>query len=234
MNAIESPVSAFLQRPSMVDFPGQMAAVFFTSGCNFRCGFCHNSSLINQKMAGISWERLEDVSRDFQNDWVTGVVVSGGEPTICEDLPELLQFFKDFGFAVKLDTNGSNPEMLQKCLPLVDYVAMDLKTSLEKYPELVGWKNPQKIRDSIRLIIENAKDYEFRTTVIESHHSPEIMASAANEISGAQRLILQAFVPKDDLLDLKLRAEKRTSFDHLNLLKEVAQQFVEDVSVLGA
>lgn len=229
-----TPVYAFLQRPSMVDFPGHMSAVFFTSGCNFRCGFCHNAPLIGKRRPGMKKEKLEAVCRDFRNDWVTGVVVSGGEPTLFSELPELLRFFRDFGFAVKLDTNGSNPELLKKCLPLVDYVAMDLKTAVDDYSDFVGWNQPDKIRQSFELMKTEAKDYEFRTTVVENYHSDERMLRAVKDIEGAKRLILQAFVPKEELADPAYSKMKRTTAGRLNALAEIARPYVDEVVVRGA
>lgn len=230
----ESPVYAFLQRPSMVDFPGHMSAVFFTSGCNFRCGFCHNAPLIGKRRKGLSWEKLSAVCEDFKNDWVTGAVVSGGEPTLFPELPELIRFLRDFGFAVKLDTNGSNPELLKECLPLVDYVAMDLKTALDDYHNFVSWSNTDKIRRSFDLIKSEAKDYEFRTTVVEAYHTDELMLQAAKEVEGAKRLILQAFVPKEDLPDPVYCKMKRTSAGRMQELADLVRPYVGEVLVRGA
>lgn len=230
----ETPVYAFLQRPSMVDFPGHMAAVFFTSGCNFRCGFCHNAPLIGQRQKGLSWEKLRAVCDDFKEDWVTGVVVSGGEPTLHAELPELLAFFREFGFSVKLDTNGSNPGLLKKCLPLVDYVAMDLKTALHDYSNFVQWSDAEKIRQSFALIKGEAKDYEFRTTVVESYHTDELMLQAYKEVAGAKRLILQAFVPKDVLADPAYCKMKRTSAGRMQELAALAKPYADEVLVRGA
>ena len=112
----------------MVDYPKHFAAVFFTSGCDFTCGFCHNATLIGKKQAGLSRDKLEEAAARFKKNWVNGVVITGGEPTGADDLLDLIHFFKDrFGFSVKLDTNGSNPHRLAECLPFVDYVAMDVK-----------------------------------------------------------------------------------------------------------
>jgi pyruvate formate lyase activating enzyme len=101
-------VYAYLEKPSMVDYPGRYAAVFFTSGCNFRCGFCHNATLMGRQKAALTWEQLTEAATRFKNNWVNGIVITGGEPTCSDDLVDLIRFFKErFGFAVKLDTNGS-------------------------------------------------------------------------------------------------------------------------------
>ena len=234
MKSDESPVYAFLQRPSMVDFPGHMSAVFFTSGCNFRCGFCHNAPLIGQRKKGLTWEKLEAVCEDFKKDWVTGVVVSGGEPTLFPELPKLLKFLRDFGFVVKLDTNGSNPALLKECLPLVDYVAVDLKTAVDDYQHFVHWSDPAKIRESFKLVMDEAKDYEFRTTVVEAYHTDELMLAAAKEVEGAKRLILQAFVPKDELPDPAYCNMKRTTSGCMNAFAELVKPYADEVIVRGA
>jgi pyruvate formate lyase activating enzyme len=225
-----SSVYAYLEKPSMVDYPGHFAAIFFVSGCNFTCGFCHNADLMGKKQAGLSFEKLEAACQKFKANWVNAVVVTGGEPTLAPDLPELLQFFKSFGFAVKLDTNGSNPQMLEKCLPLVDYVAMDIKAGFSLYPDFVGFSKIETIQKSIALLQEKAKDYEFRTTIIESIHTDEQVDEMAQLISGAKRYVLQAFIPREELPGKAYRTMPRTTSARLssikNRLKGTAQELV--------
>jgi pyruvate formate lyase activating enzyme len=212
-------IYAYLEKPSMVDFPKHFAAVFFISGCNFTCGFCHNATLMGKKQAGLSREKLEAACAKFKKEWVNGVVITGGEPTLAADLPELIRFFKSFGFAVKLDTNGSNPERLAECLPLVDYVAMDIKSGLSLYPEFVRFSAPEKIQKSIELIQTQASNYEFRTTVIETIHTDEQMDEVQKMIAGSKRYTLQAFIPRDELPEEKYRHLPRTSAARLHELK---------------
>ena len=228
-------VYAYLEKPSMVDYPGRFAAVFFTSGCNFGCGFCHNAALMGKKRAGLSWEQLETVGAKFKQDWVNGVVITGGEPTCCDDLPELILLFKSrFGFAVKLDTNGSNPDRLAECLPLVDYVAMDVKCGLSTYPEIVRFGDTDKIRRSVELIRTEAKDYEFRTTVIESVHTDEQMDEVRETIAGSRRYALQAFIPRDGLPGEKYRTQPRTTAARLHQLRERMAGCAEEILLRGA
>ncbi|QBG48361.1 anaerobic ribonucleoside-triphosphate reductase activating protein [Verrucomicrobia bacterium S94] len=205
-----SSIYAYLEKPSMVDFPGKFAAVFFTSGCNFMCGFCHNASLMGRKRPGINWEAMELACRKFKTHWVNGAVITGGEPTLADDLPELIELMKRHGFSVKLDTNGSNPGKLREVLPLVDYVAMDVKTGLSDYDRLVQFPNLSNISESIELIKAQAKDYEFRTTVIETWHTDELMDEVAEIIDGSKRFALQAFIPRDNLPDKKFTLLPRT------------------------
>jgi pyruvate formate lyase activating enzyme len=230
-----TPVYAYLEKPSMVDYPRHFAAVFFTSGCNFGCGFCHNASLMGKKQAGLSWNQLETACAKFRKDWVNGAVITGGEPTCTDDLIKLIRFFKEhFGFAVKLDTNGSNPAMLAECLPLVDYVAMDIKCSLSAYADIVRFPDTEKIQQSIDLIRTKARDYEFRTTVIDSVHTDEQMDEVRQTVHGSKRYALQAFIPRDELPDARYRALSRTSSSRLHELKERMAGCADEILLRGA
>jgi pyruvate formate lyase activating enzyme len=228
-----SPVYGFLKNPSMVDFEGHLAAVFFLSGCNFRCGFCHNAELMGQHRPGLSWERLKEVCREFAGNWVTGAVVTGGEPTLSKDLPALLDFLKRFGWKIKLDTNGSNPAMLRSCLSRVDYVAMDIKTAPSHYPHLTGFHDTGLLHESAELIRREAADYEFRTTIIESAHSDELVDEMAAFIGTSRRYILQPFIPSDRLPNRQYHACKRTSPDRLTKVAERMSHCSDEVRVRG-
>jgi pyruvate formate lyase activating enzyme len=221
-----------MKQPSMVDFPGHLAAVFFTSGCNLRCGFCHNPELVLRR-AGLSWVRLEEACMRFCADWVTGAVISGGEPTLAPDLPGLIRFLRKYGWAVKLDTNGSNPGVLRECLPLVDYVAMDVKTAPSAYRDLTGCADTDAIRESMALIKAEARDYEFRTTVIEAHHDNARIEEIRAWVSGARRYVLQPFVPRDDHLDPAFRAHPRTSPARMRAVSDFFAQHVGEVVARG-
>lgn len=230
-----SSIYAHLEKPSMVDYPKHFAAVFFISGCGFTCGFCHNASLMGKKQAGLSWEKLAAASSKFKKAWVNGVVITGGEPTRAEDLLELIHFFKErFGFAVKLDTNGSNPDLLAEIIPLVDYVAMDVKTGRSGYSDLVGFPDLGKIEASVELIKSQAKDYEFRTTVIETVHTDEQMDEVAALIEGSKRYALQAFIPRDELPNEKFRTVPRTTSARLHALKKRMAGTADEILLRGA
>lgn len=227
-------IYGFLQRPSLVDFPGRVAAVFFTSGCNFACGFCHNAGLLQRRQAGLSADKVRQTVRTFRNrDWVDGVVITGGEPTLCEDLSDLVSFFRREGLAVKLDTNGSRPTVLREVLPLVDAVAMDVKCGPENYRALTGFGEPETVAESIRLILDAACSHEFRTTVIESFHTDDEMHAVGRMIDGARRYTLQPFLPREDLPDPVLRAEPRTSPERLRHLRTLMAPYAESVTIKG-
>lgn len=229
-----SPVYAYLEKPSMVDYPKHFAAVFFVSGCGFRCGFCHNAALMGEKQTGLSWDKIETACTTFKKEWINGVVITGGEPTVNPDLVELIIFFKErFGFDVKLDTNGANPARLAECLPLVDYVAMDIKCALPAYPEFVGFSDIGKIQHSIDLIRSEAKDYEFRTTVIETVHTDEQMSAIYETIKGSKRYTLQAFIPRDELPDAHYRNIPRTTAARLHEIKERMTGCADEILLRG-
>ncbi len=153
---------------TLIDFPGRPAAVVFTQGCNFRCRYCHNPELVYPHMFAepVAKEEIYSFLKRRQGT-LEGVVVSGGEPTLHEDLPQFLTDLKAMGYATKLDTNGTRPEMLRQLLDakLLDYIAMDIKAPLEKYALITGVDfNPEVLKQSIDLIRQSGLEYEFRTT----------------------------------------------------------------------
>ncbi|MDR2737324.1 MAG: anaerobic ribonucleoside-triphosphate reductase activating protein [Puniceicoccales bacterium] len=188
-----------VQKISLIDFPGKIAAVVFTQGCNFRCQFCHNESLVLPEKFGLGTDM--DEFFDFLGERkrkIDAVVVSGGEPTLHHDLDAFLCRVKDLGFLSKLDTNGTNPQILQNLFHknLLDYVAMDIKHSFAKYGEIVGVEiDVERIKLSIDLIKNSGVDYEFRTTIVPQFHGQDDIKSIALQISGARRFALQKFVP---------------------------------------
>ena len=193
-----------LQKTSLLDFPDKISAIVFTAGCNFRCGYCHNPELIN------SIAPVQDVF-EFLNSRVgklDGVVISGGEPCLQKDLPEFIKKIKELGFAIKLDTNGSFPDVLEKVLPDLDYVAMDIKSPLEKYSQITCRHiDVDKISKSIDMIMKSGIDYEFRTTVVASQLSEDDFEKIGILLKGAKKYYLQKFVPSK-VLDEKFYVEK--------------------------
>jgi len=217
----------------MVDFPGHMAAVFFVSGCNFNCRFCHNPSLLRRCQAGLSWQDLEKACARLVQEWAKAAVISGGEPTLADDLPELINFFKSLSWKVKLDTNGSRPGVLAECMPLVDYIAMDVKAGPSAYQRLTGFSDMDRITESITLLKEGDTDYELRTTVIESFHDDGQLLAIADMIRGARRYVLQPFVPREDMPDPEFRVFKRTSPDRLQQARELMEGCAAEIVVRG-
>lgn len=226
-----------LYRVSLLDYPGKVAAIAFVGGCNFRCGFCYNRDLVlnPQELPSISEEEILGYL-DANRDWLDGLVLTGGEPTLHPELPSFLEKVKRLGFSVKLDTNGSNPEMLAGLIEkrLVDYVAMDVKAPLveEKYHAVIGTQANgvmKEVEKSIELLRNsNGIDYEFRTTVVPGLTSKEDIALIAERIKGAKRFYMQQFKAAGSHVDEK--------YSHvvpypLELLQEARDQIAQNFQV---
>ncbi|HUL39638.1 MAG TPA: anaerobic ribonucleoside-triphosphate reductase activating protein [Methanomassiliicoccales archaeon] len=198
------PRIAGFNRTSLLDWDGCVTAVVYLPGCNFRCPFCHNRQLV------LTPEDYEEVPIEFVEDYIEenrefldGIVITGGEPTIHKDLPELARRLKRLGMKVKLDTNGTNPEMLKDLIDagLVDFVAMDLKAPLDEgYDDLAGTKvELDDIKRSISIIMSSGIDYEFRTTMVPILLKPEDYERMAAYVGTAKKLVLQHFSPRNTI-----------------------------------
>ncbi len=195
-----------LQKLTLLDFPGKIAATVFTGGCNFRCPFCHNASLVIPERFGETLPEEEFFAfLSKRKGILEGVAITGGEPTLHKDLPEFIKRIKDGGFLVKLDTNGTNPEMLERLIDdgLLDYVAMDIKSSREGYSKAVGLENYnlEKIEKSIEILKKCKVDFEFRTTVVNGLHSKADIEEIGKWLSGEEKFFLQTFKDSGDLID---------------------------------
>ncbi len=216
-----------LQKLSLIDFPKKLAAVLFTQGCSFRCSFCHNKNLVIPKhfQKPIPLQEIFDFLEKRKKQ-LQGVVISGGEPLLHEDIIDFIKSIKDMGYAIKLDTSGIFPQKLEKLLEqnLLDYVAMDIKSPLEKY-SLVTMVNvdTKKIRESIDLIMNNCLDYEFRTTIVPSLHTEEDILAIANMIKGAKKYVLQNF-SSHSVLDASLLSAKPFSPVAMRNMKKMIEQ----------
>ncbi len=228
-----SPVYAYLKNPSMVDYPGHLAAVLFTTGCNFSCGFCHNAELMGKARPGMTWQKLDAGCEHFNANWVDAAVITGGEPTLSAELVPLIHYLKNQGWKVKLDTNGGRPDVIAQCIPLVDYVAMDVKAGRTGYEALTGFKDLQSIEASIALIRDQAADYEFRTTIIDGVHSDDQVDEIVDMIRGAHCYAIQAFVPSDRLPDHHFRSLPRTTRDRLHEIRERVRPDIDHVIIRG-
>jgi len=195
------------QKNSLIDYPGLISSVIFTSGCNLSCPFCHNSSLVNQK--NLTELKESEILSFLQKrkGKLDAVTISGGEPTLQENLQEFIQNIKSMGYKVKLDTNGTNPKLLKALINenLIDYIAMDIKSTLDysKYNFICGStlnkKTFNNILKSIKIIINSKVNHEFRTTAIRGiHHSYDIN-TILNQIEGADKYVIQNFNPKTTL-----------------------------------
>lgn len=195
-------------KQSLIDWEGRVTAVVFTKGCNFRCGYCHNPSLVLPELLRQTQDIGEEEILDFLNkrkNWLDGIVISGGEPTLHEDLIPFIQKIKDLGLAVKLDTNGSHPEVLEQLIAgkWIDAVAMDIKSSLslpcyQRINYTMTASLLEKVRESVRLIKDSGLEYQFRTTVIPRVQTAEEIQVLKKEFSDSH-YVLQEFRDGDIL-----------------------------------
>ena len=214
-----------LQKLTLLDYPGKMACTVFTGGCNFRCPFCHNASLVIPSKFGAVMPTEEFFEfLEKRRGILQGVCVSGGEPTLMFDLEEFLLQIKKMGFLVKLDTNGSRPNVLKSVVSkgLVDYVAMDIKNSPDMYGKTVGIEDFDvvPILESAAFLMSGAVDFEFRTTLVAGHHTEREIAAIGEWLKGAPRLYLQNFVDSGDLISEKVGGlDKNTTEALCSLIK---------------
>ena len=215
-----------LQKLTLLDYPGEIAATVFTGGCGFRCPFCHNASLVLPERFGETlptetfFEFLES-----RRGKLRAVCVSGGEPTMQGDLHEFISRIKEMGFLVKLDTNGTRPEILYGLIEdgLVDYVAMDIKNCKKRYGETVGVKDfdISPIEESINILMKGKVPFEFRTTVVRELHSAEDLREIGEWLSGDEKFFLQTFEDSGDVIGENYSAhDAETMKQFLEILKE--------------
>jgi pyruvate formate lyase activating enzyme len=224
-------------KTSLLDWDGHVVASIYLPGCNFRCPFCHNPDVVlrPEVFDEVPLQEVEDFVRE-NADFLDGVVVTGGEPTIHPDLPDLLRRLKALGTKVKLDTNGSNPDMLQDLLQagLVDYVAMDLKAPLdERYDELTGIAAPlDAVKRSIAILEASGVEHEYRTTVVPILLTPADVEAMAAYIGGARKYALQQFRP-GHTLDPRLEKATPHPRGQVRAMAETAKRYVRTVVVRG-
>lgn len=193
-----------LQKLTLLDYPGKIACTVFLGGCNFRCPFCHNGGLaLGDDADGIMSVDELLAFLDSRRGRLQAVCISGGEPTLHRDLPELISEIKSRGFEVKLDTNGTNPDMLSSLIAdgLIDYVAMDIKNSPEKYALTTGVNSDfNAVCESAALLMQGRVDFEFRTTLAKELHNAEDMEIIGKWLSGSEKYFLQTYRDEGDLL----------------------------------
>ena len=224
-----------LQKLTLLDFPEHVACTVFTAGCNFRCPFCHNASLVVhiQKENGISEEEFFSFL-EKRKGVLDGVCVTGGEPLLQPDIESFIGKIKNLGYAVKLDTNGSFPEKLKILVQkgLVDYVAMDIKNSLETYPITCGLDemNLEQIQRTVSYLKENHVPYEFRTTVTKNFHSKEEFEKIGQWLEGTEKYFLQNFVDSGDLINGRI---KGCSEEEMKEFLSVVQKYIPEAKLRG-
>jgi pyruvate formate lyase activating enzyme len=216
-----------LQKISLVDFPDHVASVLFTPGCNLRCPFCHNWRIATDPQPPFLQEGAALDILESRRKYVEAVVVTGGEPCMHKELPKFLAKLKERGFIVKLDTDGFFPETLEQCLAFVDYVALDVKASREKY-KLLCAKDTTPLLRSIELLKSGKVPYEFRTTMVPELVTLEDAKAIGEMVKGAKLHALQQFIP-DDTLDKRFRTLKPFAPEVISELVSILGQFAEKV-----
>jgi pyruvate formate lyase activating enzyme len=219
------------QKLTLIDYPGKLATTVFTVGCSFRCPFCHNPELV---ISNFQFPISNNTEKDFFNflktrkEKLQGVCITGGEPTIQPDIIKFIKKIKRLGYAVKLDTNGSRPDVLKKIidLKLVDYIAMDIKNQLKKYDSTIGVRvDKERIKLSVNLIMNSRIPYEFRTTVVPGIHTQKDFSEIAKWIKGARSYWLQKY-EETKILDPKLKNKTKNKKINLERIKQkISQNF---------
>jgi len=230
-----------LQKLTLIDYPNTLACTVFLSGCNFRCPWCYSPELVLPKLISHQPEIKEKEFFDFlktKKGLLDGVVICGGEPTINNDLPLFCSKIKNIGYKVKLDTNGSSPEMVEKLfkLKLIDYVAMDIKAPKEKYTQAVGFEGAtgyylvDKVQRTIDILKNSNIDHEFRTTVVPGVHTKEDIVKIAHWIRPAKKYFLQQFKAEKNLDPL---FQERVPLDNKEVfqIKECIAPFFDEVNI---
>lgn len=228
-----------LQKLTLVDYPGKVAATVFLIGCNFRCPFCQNPDLVSPERV----KRVEGQNQISESEFfeflnskiglIDGICITGGEPTINSDLFEFVKKIKDLGFLIKLDTNGSNPEISEKLIDekLIDFIAMDIKTSLEKYEKAINAKiDLEKIKKSVEIIKNSGIDYEFRTTVVPDIVEKDDIEKIGEWLHGPKSFALQQFQNKK-VLDKNFEKIQPYSEEILKEFKEILEKYIKQVEL---
>ena len=226
------------QKLSLVDYDGYISCTIFLGGCNFRCPFCHNSALVtglDENNSNNEYISLESILSylDKRKGIIQAVCVTGGEPTINQDLKEMLLEIKKRGYFIKLDTNGTNYMMLKDLLEekIVDYVAMDVKNSLNKYNLTTNSNiDINIIKQTIDFFINSDYDYEFRTTLVEEFHNEEDIQEMASLLKGAKKIFLQKFINSENCIDKSLH---EVCFDKATKYKDILNKTIKNVNLRG-
>lgn len=218
---------------SLLDYDENVSVVLFAPTCNFRCPFCHNGESVLNSSTPI---KFGDILSYLESrvGLVDAVVISGGEPTLMDDLIEKIELIRKLGFKIKLDTNGSNPDVLENILSrgLIDYVAMDVKNSPEQYSLTSGCAkiNIEKIAKSLQILKDSGISYELRTTIVKEFHNDKSIEEMGEFIKGADKLFIQKFVDRDGVIQKGLH---EISLEEANHFKSVLSKFVKNVELRG-
>jgi pyruvate formate lyase activating enzyme len=229
-----------LHKLSLIDYPGKIACTIFLFGCNFKCGFCHNPELVLPKKPRISYSEKEILSfLKERKKYLGGVCITGGEPLIHRDIWKFLGKIKKLGYNIKIDTNGSNPELLKELIDkkMVDYVALDVKANKESYAVIAGTEvNLKGIEKTIKLLAKSKIDYELRTTVIRGYHDKEKLKKIAKwltkVIKKPKKYTIQNFIPrKDKLISKKFEKLQQFNDEELKEMGKAIEKYYQEVRI---
>ena len=216
-----------LQKTSLLDYPDKVASVLFTPGCNLRCPYCHNWKIATDPQPPFLQETATLEILEKRKKFIDAVVITGGEPCIHKELPRFLAKLKEKGFFVKLDTNGFYPEVLKECLNHVDYIALDIKTSLEKYKQL-GVQNTDNLQRSIEILKIGKTPYEFRTTLVPELVTLEDIKCIGELTKGSKTHALQQFIP-ENTLDKHYQTLQSYAPENINEFSNTLNKFTEKI-----
>lgn len=224
-----------IQKITLVDYDKEISTTLFTGGCNFRCPFCHNFEfvLMNDVVEIFDTEEIFKYL-DSRKHLLTAVVITGGEPTLYKDLKDVIKRIKAMGYKVKLDTNGTNPLIVEELFKesLIDYCAVDIKNSKELYPMTIGIDNYDisNIIKTVEFLLHNGYDYEFRTTIIKNYHTRESIREIGKWVQGAKRFFLQKFEMSENV---PLKSLETEELKNVLEYKHILEEYIEDVSIRG-
>lgn len=223
-----------LQKLTLLDYPQKTACTLFTGGCNFRCPFCHNSNLVCGQFPEPIDENDLFAFLKKRAGILDGVCITGGEPLINADIKRFIIKIRSLGYLVKLDTNGSNPELLSSLIEekIIDYVAMDIKNSKEAYSKTIGIKDFDltPILKSVHILMNSGIDYEFRTTIVKEFHNEENITKIGEWISGAKRYFLQSFSDSENVIEKNLHPVEE---NQLKYWKDILKRYINFVEIRG-
>ena len=224
-----------IQKTCLINYPGKVVSTLFLGGCNMKCPYCHNKDLV------INPEQLEKIKEneiitflESKRGWVDGVCISGGEPTLQKDLPAFIEKVKNHGFLVKLDTNGTNPEMLKHLIDnkLTDFISMDIKAPLEKYDIVTRTRtNKKDIQESVDILRNSKLKHEFRITVVPGLFSKEDAEEIGKWLKDCKHFTLQQFKPNENTVDSSYNKKETFKREEMEEFKQIMQKYIKNIEV---
>ena len=222
-----------IEKVSFVDYDDKICATIFTGGCNFRCPFCHNSGIVNKIFKPYSEEEILSYLKE-RTKLLDAVTISGGEPTLQKDLEDFICKIKKLGYQVKLDTNGTKPDVVKNLVEkkLIDYIAIDIKNSFDDYAKITGVQNPNidKIKETLKYLNQKDFPFELRTTLVKGFHSKNSIEKMASDLKGQKKLFLQKFVDNENCFIKNLEPIPKIEAEEF---QKILSKSIESVNLRG-